>query len=744
MTSTESKPIMHRIAMQCLALAVLPATAFAQTAAQLPLITVTSTPSSLPWRTWLRDSDLTARRAATNDTASLLLGIPGLSVNAAGGASGLPQFDGLSDDNLNIQLDGMGLIASCPNHMNPVLSYASPSQVESITVYPGVVPVSVGGDAIGGAIDVKTNPPRFAPLGQTSIAGGEASGGYASNGNARSLGLGAYYGTHAFSIRYDGSITKADDYAAGGNFKTLTATGRPGVSLGRDVVGSTAYDVRNHNLGFAWKGSEQLLELGLGYQEVPYQLYPNQRMDMLGNTEKRVNLHWLRNFAWGSLDARVYHESVDHHMNFGNDKQYLYGTAPGMPMTTQSHTTGAKLKASLELSPQDVLRTGLDYQRYRLEDWWAPSGTGVMAPNAFLNVDDGRRDRVGLWAEWQTQLATSWQVLSGLRVEQVRTDAGPVHGYANSNGMGVMMNNQLRDANAFNASSRARTDTNVDASVLSRWTLGPTQDIELGLGHSERSPNLYQRYVWSTWSMAAVMNNFVGDGNGYIGSLNLKPEKATTLSAKFDWHAVDRAWAFSAQPFYTHVTDHIDAVQWNPATNAAAATLTKDKFVILQYVNQTARLYGLDLSGKMPLGASVIGQLGLQGLVNYTRGENTTTGDNLYAIMPLNTRLSLTQHLGDWNNALEWVLVKAKTQVSAMRNEIPTPGYGLLNLRASYAWKQARVDFGVENLLDKLYALPTGGAYVGQGTTMSLNGLPWGIAVPGPGRSVYARVSVKF
>jgi iron complex outermembrane receptor protein len=79
-----------------------------------------------------------------------------------------------------------------------------------------------------------------------------------------------------------------------------------------------------------------------------------------------------------------------------------------------------------------------------------------------------------------------------------------------------------------------------------------------------------------------------------------------------------------------------------------------------------------------------------------------------------------------------------------VRNEIPTGGYGLLNLRTSYSFKQARVDFGIDNLLDKFYALPTGGAYVGQGTTMSINGLPWGIAVPGPGRSVYARVGVKF
>ncbi len=743
------------------ALFTLPAAQAADTA--LPAVTVTASPlNATTWAETLSQRELATRRAVTNDTASLLLGLPGVAVNANGGVSGLPQINGLADDRLAVSLDGMGLIASCPNHMNPVLSYVSPSQVASVTVFPGVAPVSAGGDQIGGAIEVKTAPPQFAAPGKTDI-GGSVSGGWQSNGDARSLGLSAHYATDRVSLRYDGAWAKADDYTAGGDFKPFTATGRPGVTLGRDVVGSTAYDVRNHALTAAWTGSGQLLELGLGYQDVPYQLYPNQRMDMLGNTEHRINLHWAGQFAWGELDARLYHEHVDHHMDFGPDKQFYYGMASmqngvsgypcspisatcaaGMPMDTESRTTGARVKASFDLSSSDTVRVGGDWQRYRLEDWWPPSG-GMMWPGTFYNIHDGQRDRFGLWGEWQKQFTTQWQTLAGVRVERVRTDAGPVSGYANTNGMGMMMSWQQRDAAAFNAASRERTDTNVDVSLLSKYRASETLDLDLGLGRSVRSPNLYQRYAWSTWDMAAIMNNFVGDGNGYIGNLNLKPEKATTLTATADWHSADRAWNLQATPFYTHIDDYIDAVQWNPATNAPAATRTINKFVILKYVNQTARLYGLNLAGKMPLAASTaLGSFGLEGVVNFTRGKNTDTGDNLYAVMPLNARVSLTQSWGGWNNAVEVVLVKAKTDVSAVRNEIPTPGYGLLNLRASYSWKQARVDFGVDNVLDKLYYLPTGGAYVGQGRTMAINGVPWGIAVPGPGRSFYARLKLDL
>jgi iron complex outermembrane receptor protein len=245
--------------------------------------------------------------------------------------------------------------------------------------------------------------------------------------------------------------------------------------------------------------------------------------------------------------------------------------------------------------------------------------------------------------------------------------------------------------------------------------------------------------------MAAVMNNMVGDGNGYIGNIDLKPETAYTLAATFDWHAADRSWEIKATPYFTRVNDYIDAIRCPAGASCTAANrTTTNQFVVLQYANQEAELYGLDLSGRMPLAKTGVGDFGFNGLLSYTHGENRDTGDGLYNIMPLNGKLALTQQFGGWDNAVELVLVKGKNDVSEVRNEITTAGYGLTNLRASYSWKQARIDFGVENLFDKFYYMPLGGAYTGQGTTMSINGIPWGIAVPGMGRSIYAGVNYKF
>ncbi len=276
----------------------------------------------------------------------------------------------------------------------------------------------------------------------------------------------------------------------------------------------------------------------------------------------------------------------DHFMDFGADKRFWYGSksgtgapcspirfagnpkgtcAEGMPMYSESKTTGFNLKADVQLSQQDLLRVGGQFQSYQLDDWWPASGGG-MGPGTFDNINDGKRDRTALFGEWESRINPQWMSLLGVRYERVESDAGDVRGY---NTAVSAMGSQYADATAFNAQEHARNDNNWDLTALARYTANVNTDIEFGFARKVRSPNLYERYTWSTWSMAAVMNNFVGDGNGYIGNIDLEPEKAHTLSATFDWHAADRNWWLKATPYYTEVTDYIDAIR---CTSGAACT----------------------------------------------------------------------------------------------------------------------------------------------------------------------------
>ena len=116
--------------------------------------------------------------------------------------------------------------------------------------------------------------------------------------------------------------------------------------------------------------------------------------------------------------------------------------------------------------------------------------------------------------------------------------------------------------------------------------------------------------------------------------------------------------------------------------------------------------------------------------------------------MPLNAALSLSQERAGWRNSVEGEFVAAKERGSRARNEMKTAGYGLLNLRSSYDRESWGVELGIENVLDRLYDSPLGGAYVGQGTTMTIPPAPnqpqWGTPVPGQGRSIYAGARLRF
>lgn len=721
-----------------------PAHAADGAAVTLPTVTVSDTRAdpSGPGVTALDRARLARRLSATSDTASLLGEVAGISLYGAGGVSSLPTLHGLADDRLRIKVDGMDLISACGNHMNPALSYLDPSQVGSIQVFTGITPVSVGGDAIGGSIQVGSQAPEFAKAGEGLLRKGQVGAFYRSNGNGRGGHVNAMLATETFSLRYNAASAESGNYEAAQNFKTAI-TAPAGVAIpGPKEVGSSQYRARNQSLNLALRGTDQLVELRLGRQDIPFQGFPNQRMDMTRNTSDQVNLRYFGQTAWGSVEARLYTEATRHTMNFLDNKLSAIG-ARGMPMDTEGQNTGAVAKADVALSGRDSVKLGAEWQRYRLSDWWDPISTvaGMMAPNPFWNIRDGQRDRMDLFAEWEARWSAQWLSQLGVRGSSVTMDTGKVQGYNNVAGMMGYGDpaNPSSVPGAFNALDHRRTDTNWDLSALARHTPNDQTRFEAGYSRKARSPSLYERYTWSTNNnMVMNMINWVGDANGYVGSLTLRPEVAHTLSATADWHAPDsQQWGLQATAHGSYVEDYIDAVSC--ATVGRVCPTRTDKFVNLSFANQSARIYGLDLSGYAAVAqTAAYGDFSVTGLLSVVKGKNASTDDTLYNTMPLNARLALVQRFGGWRNTLELQWVDAKSDVSKVRNETKTAAHTLLNLRGSYEWKQARLDIGLDNALDSFYTPPLGGAYVGQ------RGSVWGIPVPGAGRSLHVGVTLKF
>jgi len=685
--------------------------------------------------------ELKSRSIATSDTAGLLKNTPGVNLQGGGGVSSLPTIHGLADDRLRVKVDGMDLVSACANHMNPPLSYIDPSNVGSATVFAGISPVSMGGDSIGGTILVESEKPEFAKPGEGSLLKGQIGSFYRSNGNVVGGNVSATAATETASVRYNGSTVKANNYKAAADFKAAGLAAVDRGWLAGDEVGSSRYESINHALAIDVLQGNNMIDLKLGLQDIPNQGWTNQRMDMTGNNSMQANLGVTSEFNWGNLESRVYFENTKHAMQFGPDKQYLYGgVALGMPMDTEGKNLGASLKANIDLSSADLLRVGAEYQQYRLDDWWNPSGGPMMAPNVFWNINGGKRDRMAVYSEWESQVSSSWLSQLGLRFERVDMNTGAVQGY------NTMMAFQGAEATAFNATNRKKVDNNIDATALVRFTPDENKTFELGYAMKTRSPNLYERYTWSTAGMMMRMVNMAGDGNGYVGNLNLKPEISHTISATVDLHDADRRqWGVKVSPYYTYISDHVDAARCSSAnTNCGAANQTAtNAFVYLQFVNQSAHMYGVDLSGDLLVSDNSYGSVTAKGLMNYVRGKNKVTRDNLYNIMPLNGHVGLEHALGGWTSSVDVEMVAAKKKVSTVRNEMVTAGYTLVNLQSTYQWNQFRLDVGVSNLLDRFYNHPLGGAYLGQGATMGTT-VPWGVAVPGMGRSLYAGVTINL
>ena len=627
------------------------------------------------------DESLVSKRVKSSDTAALLSEVPGVALATGGGVSSLPVVRGLADDRVQVYVDGMCLTSACANHMNPPLSYIAPSTVSSIGVKAGVTPVSYGGDNIGGTILVESDQPVFARPGGELKESGRVSTYYRSvNRSTGASFSGAVAGSNV-SFGVTGSIDHANDYKDGhGN-----------------TVTSTYYESRNLGATLAVKGDSSLFTLKAGHQLIPEQGFVNQQMDMVENNASFINAAYKKSFEWGKLDAKAYWQNTHHEMNVGRDK-LTFPMPMIMPMKTHGRDIGYSLKMEIPFAEKNLLRLGNEFHRFTLDDWWPPVEGTMMAPDTFQSINNGHRDRFSFFTEWESTLSKQVTTVLGVRHEQVRMNTGDVHGYS--------MMDYGADATAFNDQDHTRNDSNWDITALARFEPSPNGTYEVGYARKTRSPNLYERYAWSTDWMASGMINWFGDGNYYVGNLYLRPEVAHTLSISADWHDSSRkSWELNVTPYFTYVNDYIGVNVIEPPHTYGESTFNQ-----LYFVNHDARLYGLDISGKLALwDNSALGSGQLLGSLGYVHGEDLDTGTSLYHMMPLNAHLVLEQRIKGWTNAVELQLVGRKYETDQRRFEPETAAYALVNLRTAYQLKNLRIDLGITNLFDGFYYLPLGG-----------------------------------
>ncbi len=655
----------------------------------------------------------------SRNSAELLAAIPGVSLRGNGELASIPMLHGLGDGQVKLVVNGMSVSNTCPNHMNPPLMYIAPTAVGKITVMAGITPVSMGGNSLGGTISMQSPPPVFAMPGRPVIENGEVSSFYRSNGDSYGVSTREWISGRHFGIGYTGAWMKSSDYTDGGGHK----------------VTSTYAESTEATLTLAARDTGNLFVLRAGIDHIPYQGFVNARMDMVRNYATYLNLHYRKTLAHAMLNAHAFWQSTSHSMNIGHDKA-KFPMPMFMPMKDHGVDLGYTVKLAVPISRRQLLRVGSGFHRFDLNDTW-PAVAGMaptMGPNSFLNINNGHRTRVGSYVELVSQWSEKWTTLLGVRNDTVWSDTGAVHGYSAMYGA---------DANAFNAAKRGRTDVDFDATAMARYEPNAYADIELGYARKSRAPNLYERYEWSTSQMVSSMIGWFGDGNYYVGNIDLKPEVAHTVSGTLVLHdRLNAVWRVKLTPYATRIHDYIDV---NTLTTIAQGEST---FAQLRFANHPAVIYGGDLSGDVAVWKSArLGKGTLSAVGGWLHGERLDTHTGLYEMMPPNLRVNLDDAIklrsgGGWTGGVGVYAVDRKSNVDPQRLEQPTPGYALFNLHAGYGRPHLEMSAGVNNLLNKEYEMPLGGVdmdnFLASGSESKVE------PVTGRGRSVYFSATVRF
>jgi iron complex outermembrane receptor protein len=624
-------------------------------------------------------------QAQSRSAAELAGDAPGVSLRENGQLASVPLLHGLGDERAKLVVDGMTVSSACANHMNPPLSYVAPSQIAEFRVMAGITPVSMGGDSIGGTIAVESRRPVFASPSERLHEENSSAGFFRSNGQNYGGSMTEWVAGRNLGLGYTGWWTTNENYTDGS---------------GRKVT-STYAQSTDHTVIVAAQGGRNSISVEGGLHHVAYQGFPNAYMDMVRNFSESLNLHYHRSFEGAWLDSHVFWQGAWHSMNIGHDKS-TFPMAMWMPMNTHGRDIGYAVRLDAALGARHTFSAGNEFHRFVLDDRWpaVPGAAPMMGPDTFVNINNGRRLRVGTFAEIASKWTSQWTTLFGLRNDTVRTNAGPVQGYS------AMMYGA--DANAFNALIRAKTDVNFDFTGTARYQPASSHAYEFGYARKTRVPNLYERYAWSTNMMASGMIGWFGDGNYYVGNVDLKPETANIVGGTARWRGgTGSPWEIKLTPFMNYIRNYVDV------DTLMTQTYGMSTFAQLQFANHNARIYGTDLSASGAIWNNpTFGLARVAAVAGWLHGERLDTSTGLYQMMPINARIAFDEELRGFTAGAGIQAVDRKSKIDPQRFEQVTPGYSLFNIHAVYRRGHFSAGAATENLLNKTYNLPLGGMNV--------------------------------
>ncbi|OJF70960.1 TonB-dependent receptor [Alteromonas sp. V450] len=650
--------------------------------------------------------------ATTNidaDFGDQLAQLPGVSVSRNGPVTGLIQYRGLFGDRVGVSIDGVDIAGAGPNSMDSPLSHVLPEPGLTATLYRGIVPVSAGVQTLGGKLRINADAASLFAL-ESGIAGSV---------NASLIGPGS-------GQQYQGNVLyKTGQAFISGAFMHQQRDER---ESGDNAVIPKSHYQRNggkFRFGYEW-GKHQF---DASYQ----QLNTNES----GTPALAMDIGFI-DAAWYRLGYRYNAGEAEYlAINwFGNSNQHAmdnFSQRMAMSENMARENNADAIAQGLDakyVMPLDSgeLELGAYLHHSRNNSVITNPNNGMFFVDNFTNV---QRDTASIYAQW-TVNKQDYSSTLGARYTRVNMDAGE----AGSNM--VMMNPAVATlVSNFNAAERNENYNMLDIAATTRYHASDSLDIILGISQKNRAPIYFERYTWLPLGISGGM----ADGFNYIGNLDLDNETARKLDVGVDY--TYKNWAISPRLFYQDIEDYITG---SPSTNMAANMVSTMMAgtAPFQWTNTHAVIKGADMTVQGQFSEN----LSVRAVATIQHGNRDDIDDALFRIAPeqLTTTVRWNTQVFEAPLQMQFTseLAGAQNHISALQNEAPTAGYGLLHISGlitlfENAQSNLQVTATIHNLFNKQYAPHTAGI-----NRVMIADVEVGERVPGAGREWHFGLSYQF
>jgi iron complex outermembrane recepter protein len=637
------------------------------------------------------------RESAAKDLGEALTALDGVwKIRKAGIANDLV-IRGFQQNNINVLVDGARTFGACPSHMDPPAQHVDFAEVDRVEITKGAFDVLNQG-SLGAVVNILTKTPGLGFNLKPSFSAGSF-GFY-------NPSITASYGNRSFRVLGGYSFRTSDPYKDGSgrrftDYASYSANGRQ----------QRAFDI---NTGWIENqvslSDRQQISLGYTRQQSGLILYPYLTMDSdYDDADRGTFKYSARDLTPTLRNLRVegYFTQVKHFMSDNQRTSAMMGN-----WMMASHASTRAIGGRLEGDIGRDLTAGIEtYSR----SW---DVVGYMKMGGMLKVNssvpDVHTQTVGSFLNYQRAINDRLKVISGLRFDHAQTQ---VENAQASTNLYYQFHNTRRTSNSDNyASGNARLSV----------VLQKSMELFAGVGTTGRIPDAEERYI----------SRGMGSG-ATVGNPLLPIIRNTELAA--GW-SVNRTRLYVRSVFFYSFLDNFILVNNQPQLNATSmggelmgGMNMETTPTSRSYANVDARIYG----GEMTYGVTVTETLSLNGGGSYSRGTVTPQA----SVNVLSPNLPEMPPLRGWSAlryARRWAFAEVGTTavhrqslVSSDLKELPTAGYGLLNIKLGFTHRRLSASFTVDNLLNRFYY---------EHLSYYRDPFAAGVKVPEPGRNFFVQL----